>query len=579
MLYKFLKQTHPAMPPHDRGYDAKVWAELDDLFRGGYQILEHAAKYLPKAVGEKDDRYEERLRLAAYIGYFSQIVNVYVAAIFEQPVMVAPAGDAKDPETPGELPDPQSYNAFAEDADLRGCAFAQVLRHVTTWALVKQKCLLAIDFPRTNTELVSRADSDTLGAARPYCYAVEPETLINWEVENEVQRHVDLGDGRSVEFTVGNFAWVVLKKTICAQPSPDVMRAGRVEEYRIWRKTPDGRVIWQVYRTPPIDEGQKLKDDQDIPMVDESPTTFREIPLVELKLPENLWLGNLIGPLNKEHWQRRSALLAAQQRNLLAVPVINLGPETNGFQEAIPSEAQQDPNRAHDYRARLEREGAVILGKDDKFGYASPDPGVYTVVDGELDKLVDEIYRVSGQMASSVSMTGKGVARSGASKALDRKDFVTVVSAIAAIVSDAGRRCYEIISEARGEEVKWCVHGLDGYEDDEDRQLLLEEALQADALEIPSPLFRSLHKIRTALGLVRMTPQEQGLVRQEILAATTAEETMPAPKSTPEEAEDEPGATDRAAAPPNQAGQPPRRTTKPAPPTFRPAKWLLGARA
>jgi len=526
MLYKYLKQTHPAMPPADRGYDAKVWHELDDLFRGGYQILEHAREYLPQAVGEKEDRYLERLRLAAYIGYFSQIVNVYVAAIFDRSVTIVPAGDAEDPETPGELPDPETYEALAEDADLRGCAFVQLLRHVTTWALVKQKCLIAIDFPRIDTQPANRADSDKMGAARPYCYPVEPETLINWETESEVQRRVDLGAGRAVEFTVGRFSWVVLKKTICAQTSPDTMRSGMVEEYKIWRKTADGRVIWQIFRTPPLKEGQTLSDDVDIPLIDESPTTFREIPLVELKLPENLWLGNIIGPLNKEHWQRRSALLAAQQRNLLAIPVFNLGSEGMEFQGAPPAEVQQNPDRAMGFREKLEKEGALIIGEDDKFQFATPDPGVYTVVDKELEKLVDEIYRVSGQMASSVSSTSQALQRSGASKTLDRKDFVTVVSAVAAIVSDAARRCYEVISDARGEEVKWSVHGLDGYEDDEDRQLLLEEALQADALAIPSPMWRALHKIRTALGLVRMTPQEQAEVREQIIAATTAEETM-----------------------------------------------------
>lgn len=551
LKYGLLRQTHAAEPPHDRGYDIDVWRELDDLYRGGYQIQENAEKYLPKSINEDVDRWKERLILAAYIGYFGRITQAYVGAIFDRSVAVAPAGDAEDPETPGELPDREVYDAFARNADLKGCSFEQLLRHATTTALVKGKVLIAVDFPSAPTKPTTRADEDAIGGARPYAYVLEPECLTEWEVESEIQRQMDLGAGRKVEWTVGRFSWCIVKRVLRSRPSPDALRSEPVEEYRIWRKRDDGVVIWQVYRTPPIKNGQRLDDNTEIPLVAEGDTKFREIPIVEIRFPDPLWLGNVIGPLNLEHWRRRSALLAAEQRTLLVIPTIFLGPEVPGFQQPIMSETQQDPERGN--LSQYEKQGYKVLGKDDRLEFPGPNPAPYEVIDKQVNALVDEIYRVAGQMAAGLSST-KGGSRtaSGLSKAYDHKDFTTVVSAIAAIIADGARRVYTTISDARGEQVVWTVHGLSGYEEMEDRDQLLQEALQVDAIDIPSPTFQREYRVDLARKLLPgRDPATQATIRKEIVANTPDEVKQPAaaapPESgvedTPPDSDAEPGST------------------------------------
>lgn len=537
--YGLLNQTRPADPPCDRGYDDATWRELNDLFKGGYTIQVNAAKYIKSSVNELPERYQERLRLAAYINYFGSIVNGYTAAIHRRPVSVTPAADADDDATPGEMPDAETFAEFARNADLRGGTFQRLLHGATETSLVKGKALIAVDFPAMESEPQTRYDSDVMGVARPYAYEVAPEQLIDWEYSSQVQRTASIGKDangadRRVEFTVGKFAWVILKTVAHRRESPTSSRAEPVEEFRMWERLPSGVIVWRLYRTPPVPKSGTIQDDTLIPLVAEGETKFREIPVIELRLPETLWLGNMIGLLCKEHWQRRSALLAGQQRALLPMAMIYLGSELGGFQQAQPSEAQQDPGRGDTLFAYYKKLGFGVLGKEDKLAFEAPPTDAFAIVDKELDALVNEIYRVAGKMAAGVSSTAKALARSGESKRADQDDFLTCVAAIAVIVADAARRVYQVISEALGEQVNWTVHGLDGYEDQEDRAQLLEEALQADSLSIPSKTFKAEFQTRAAIRLLPgASPETQAQIRLEIVQGTSDEETRPPPKEPP----------------------------------------------
>jgi hypothetical protein len=527
MLYGKLSATK-APTRHDRGYDAKVWEELDDLFRGGYVIAAKADKYLFKCVGEdlggSSDRYKERLKLAAYIGYFAQQCNCYGAALFERPVLVMPAGDAEDPNTPGELPDVEVYGEFARNADLRGGSFSEVLKQVTLSALVKGKGIIAVDFPALDGETPNtRAESDATGVSRPYIYEVTAEELINWRYASQVTEVVDVSEaGRTgaVRFSVGRFAWAITKKVIQEREKPEDEDGVTVEEYRVWQRQDDGSITWDLYRIE-ITKDKKLSPEDDIPVEKSSgATTFREIPLVEIKIPEALWLGNVLGPMCLEHYRRRSALLAAQQRALLVIPQVNLGPEVPGVGQPLPAARAQDESRGDDPRQQLERKGYMTFGVGEGVSFPSPQTAAFQIVDQQLKDLVDEIHRIAGRMASSISSTGPGgVDRSGVSKELDQADFCVVLRALGAIVRDGARRIYEIISDARQEDVHWSIHGLDEYAAGDDRQQLLAEGAALGTLPVESPTFRAEAQMRWAQRfLPGLSADTQATIRKEIAA-------------------------------------------------------------
>ena len=162
------------------------------------------------------------------------------------------------------------------------------------------------------------------------------------------------------------------------------------------------------------------------------------------------------------------------------------------------------------------RKGYVVLGKDDDIGFAEPGGAAYELVDKQLEKLVDEMFRVVHQMASSVSATKQALARAAASKAEDRRATEIVLAAYGALVRDFAKRIYDCLSAARGEDVVWTVHGLDKFEL-EDRDGIVKEALSLDAIAIPSPTFRKTYKTKIALALVgNVPPETQDVIREEI---------------------------------------------------------------
>ena len=493
MRYGTLRQRNPAYTP-------ERWEELGDLYVGGYPLVEKASRYMPKFVGESRERYRERLSAASYLSYMGQIADYFVANLFSQELTLTQAADADDPTTAGAAPASDGFwEEFAHDADLRGTPLVKLLREVLTTTLIKGKGLVVVDLPAKGeaapTNLAAEEDS---GEARGYAFESAPEELIDWEPDDR-----------------GGFAWAILHRTIVRRESPAGSRDRIVEEFKVW--THEGEfAAWELFRTAPYKPGEAPKDDDDVPSAGGGTTTFRQIPVLALEVPPGLWVGNKLGVLAREHFTRRSALNAAENKSLFAVPYVKLGPEVTAPGSALPSEVQQNPSRGRDPRGEFNRKGYVVLGKDDAIGFAEPVGGAYELVDKQLDKLVDEMFRVVHQMASSVSATKQALARAAASKAEDRRATEIVLAAYGALVRDFAKRIYDCLSTARGETVVWTVHGLDKFEL-EDRDGILKEALSLDAIAIPSATFRKTYKTRIALALVgNVPPETQDVIREEI---------------------------------------------------------------
>ncbi len=499
MKYGLLRQRNPT-------YTARRWEELDDLYVGGYTLLEKAGQYMPRFVGETPERYAERLSAASYINYIGEIADYFVANLFAQELTVTPASDADNPSTPGAAPrDDGFYAAFAHDADLRGTTFAKVMKTVFTTALIKGKGVVAVDLPMTAAAPVNLAEETALGAARAYAFELPIEQLVDWEYDER-----------------GRFEWAILERVVQRRASPLETRGLLVEEFKVWTLE-GGLARWDLFRTPPHRAGLRIGDDVDVPRVGGGVTTFRQIPLVELEMPAGLWVGNKLGCLAREHFQRRSALNAAENKSLFAIPFVKLGPEVSAPGEAMPSEVQQNPHRGRDPRGEFNRRGYVVLGAEDDIGFREPEGKAYALVERQLEKLVDDMFRVVHQMAASVSATTTALGRAAASKAEDRSATEVVLGAYGALVREFAKRVYECVSSSRRETVIWTPHGLDKF-DLEDRGSVLKEALAVDSLSIPSVTFRKLYKTKLAFALLGNIPQEtQQVIQTEIEEGVEAE--------------------------------------------------------
>ena len=397
MKYGLLSQKNPA-------YTDKRWEELGDLYVGGYDLLEKSSRYMPRFVGESPERYNERLSAASYLNYIGAIADSFVANLFEQELTITQAADATDQSTPGEVPEADGlYAEFAHDADLRGTTFVKLMRQVFTTALVKGKAIIAVDFPTATKRPESLAEEEKLGTSRAYAFDVPIEQLVDWEYGED-----------------GRFEWAIIHRTIERRASPAATRGSVVEEFKVWTLE-GGRARWELYRTRAHKPNEPIKDDEEIKVTAAGTTSFPCIPLLELTMPAGLWVGNKLGCLAREHFTRRSALNAAENKSLFSIPWVKLGPEMSAPGQAVPSEVQQNPRRGRDPRMEFVRRGYVALGKDDDIGFAEPEGKAYILVERQLEKLVDEMFRVVHQMAASVASTRTAVGRAAASKAEDRR--------------------------------------------------------------------------------------------------------------------------------------------------------------
>lgn len=518
MLYGLLNTRNP-----DPEHSLDLLQELQDLYEGGYSILRRAKKYLPKCAGEKEAAYDERVELTSYISYLGQIIDSYVANLFAQDIAVAPAADASDPNSPGKLPDDDFYPEFEQNADLKGTPFANMLRDAFTRALVKRRALIGVDFPVVG-EVKSRADEESQGAGRGYLYEVTLEELYDWHYDEIVRTRVAISEEVSVEFEVGRFAWAILKRTISDRTTPGAKRGLVVEEFKVWDRDDEGRVIWQKYRTLPFDPKTPPKDEDDLKLFASGTTSFKDIPLVEVRIPYGLWVGTKVGPLNKEHWRRRSSLLGAEQQSMAEVAVAYLTGSVPAPNDGEINEIAENVHRAD----KVPRNEVLKLAEKDRFEFAGPSGKAFSIVDAQLDKLVDEMFRTAHQMAASISNTNQALGRSGTSKQEDRHTTTVVLVGYGAIMRDFARRIFKVLSDARNEDVRWQTRGLDHYEM-YDRAEVLSEAVQVDLIAIPSRTWRVAYKTQTAMRLLSgQPPSTQATIAKEIDENTTAEEVLAA---------------------------------------------------
>ncbi len=494
MKYAVLAQQNPDYAP-------KLWREYSLLYHGGHRLRGAAAEFLPRMPGELDERYRQRMQLAAYVNHFNAIVGYFLSNLFTQELTVRPAVDAKDPTTAGSAPiDDGFYSLFARDIDRRGSTLSHLMRETLKGALICKRGLVGIDLPAAPAAAVSSlADEDKLGARRAYAFTIPVEQLIDWENDDD-----------------GRFTLAVLRRTVCERQGLTGSRATYVEEFKCWERDSAGNARWQLFRTPPIALDEKPNPEADVPLAGEGITSFRQIPIVELEAPSGLWVGDLIGGLAREHFQRRSALNSAEADSLCAIPYAKLGSETGAPGGEMPAEVQQSPNRGRDPVGEFKGRGWTVIGAGDDIGFAEPSGRAYEIVDKQLDKLVDEMLRVTRQMAASVSATSTSLGRSGLSKQEDRHATEIVLGELGSAVRDCAKRLYTIVSEARGEDVVWTPHGLDKYELI-DREALLEEADGLDLVAIPSPTFHKHHKVKLALALLgNVPPDTQDAIQKEI---------------------------------------------------------------
>jgi len=433
-LNRHIEQEHP-----DYSARARMWRRYRDLYAGGEQFRLHAAEYLVRRQKEPREVYEERLLRVFYENYVGSIVDWYAATLMrEEPVI-----DLTD----GSAPSREFFGQFVQNCDQRGTTLTQFFRQQLTETLVCGKSYVVVDFPRVRGEAParSRAEEDALGQSRAYLVSYTAEEVINWSYDDR-----------------GEMEWIVIRMSWLKQDG--VKSLG-------WKK----ETRWIYYDR---EHYEIYEQDKEIELVERGRHAFAgigRVPVYELRVSDGLWLTNKAASLQLEHFNKSNALGWALTMGLFAMPVIYSDKEWS----QVVGESYY-----------------IQLGPQDRFGWTEPDGKVYQIAADNLDRLKDEIYRVSFLMQQAGD--SGGAMESGLSKQWDFAVTQEILSAYGDVVKDAMRNILNGVAAARQDEMTVDVVGLDSF----DITNFSVEAADAQSLlnlGIPSPTLKKQVQKRVAL--------------------------------------------------------------------------------
>jgi hypothetical protein len=469
MRLQLLRRRHP-------GCDVETWARYDALFHGGPRLRRELPKLLPRHDVEPLEVYRHRLSQAHYLNHSGPIGTFFAAMLFgSAPVL------RSTPEQPGEV-----YTALKSDCDGQGTDFEAFVAQRFIEALVKRTAYWRVELTAPpSPEAVAGMtlkDYEAAGYGRPRLVGRQAEAIPYWRCDE-----------------AGNFLWVVehdRREELLDWTHEQVIVT---ETWTLWSR--EAATRWGIA----YPKDQPPGDDTEVPQI-APPPHFGQIPLIKLELPETLWLMAFLADPALEHFRKSCGLSWSIDRSCYAMPYFFL------------KNPKQPPTQGAGYYG--------ILGHEDKVEWPSPSNVPYDVVEKRLAVLKDELHRVSIQMARGVDNNAAAVGRSGESKLADAAATEVVLEAYGREVREAFQATLNLVSFALGDSVEWSVEGMDTY-DVADTAAIIENALTAQPLLIPSATYQAEVKTRVALAQLRDADEEvKQKVRDEIRQNTTAEDVM-----------------------------------------------------
>ena len=398
-----IEQEHP-----DYALNARMWKRYQDLYAGGERFRLCAAEYLIPRQKEPADVYRERLARVFYENYIGSIVDWYMATLVrEQPLI-----DIGGPNETGRA----FFTRFISNCDLQGTNLTQFYRQVLTETLVCGKAFVVADFPKISGPALTRAEEDASGRSSAYLVSYRADEVINWSLNDN-----------------GEFDWVVIRTSCLKQDS--VQSFGWKKETR-WIYY--DRAKYQIYEQREGDNPRQTE------LVEEGPHGFAgigKVPVFQVKVSDGLWLTNKTALLQLEHFNKSNALGWALTMGLFATP-------------AIYSDREFTQVTGESYY--------VQLGPQDRFGWTEPEGRVFQIAADNLDRLKDEIYRVSYLMQQAGNNTGQQ--QSGLSKQWDFSVTQEILGAYGNVMKDSMRNVMNRIAEARQDGLTIDVTGLDEFD-------------------------------------------------------------------------------------------------------------------
>lgn len=155
-------------PDNHPEYDeaAPKWRRARDVVAGQDAVHKAGEEYLPRLKDQQGEEYEAYKKRATFFGATKRTVQALHGMVFRK----APAFEMTESDQMAEL---------MADVTLSGIDSAGLSAMVTRECLEVGRCGVLVDFPPVQTEGVTVAQAQQMGA-RPFCVLYKAERIINW---------------------------------------------------------------------------------------------------------------------------------------------------------------------------------------------------------------------------------------------------------------------------------------------------------------------------------------------------------------------------------------------------------------
>ena len=483
-----LKRRHP-----EHIQFCEYWELLTAVVEGGDSMSDNMKrKLLPNPDGRPEEVMMERVKLATYCNKISPILSRFNSELFKNPAV--PIG-SDDPFWSNEF---FKHGALLEGDDDGRASFNTFLMNSMFTALTTGKAIAQID-TKSAVGAVSLAQQKELGELNPYVILHPRTALWDWKSGREGFNFCKL------------HRFQLLQQTWDSAPIPQhtftifYRRGGAVFACKyIVKKIPkDNKPVPPQSFIDTVDDKEVT-----IETVIENAPIFNvrgkfEFPIVTLTLPKPLCMAAQLFDCQKSYSNQTAALEYALYTSNYSMPIIT------GVDDE-DDDPLQNRKMGDGYYLTL-KTGQSITSFERSGG------NIQTAI-SYRSEIKRDIYDVLQQIAMSASDGAAIIARSGVSKAEDRRPEEILLERYGQCVKEFALQVLKPAAIAHGEIVDLKITGYDEFLGFSLTELLEDMAL-IDTANIPSPIFKKevqKHFVKRAARSYDLDPQAVQLALAEI---------------------------------------------------------------
>ena len=487
-MLESLKRKHPEHIAY-----SEYWDLLTAITEGADSMTDAIKrKLLPNPDSRPEPIIRERIKLATYCNKISPILNRFNSELFKNPGI--PTGSS-DPFW-GE--DFFKYGGLLDGDDDGRCSLNTFLSTAMMSALTCGKAIAQID-TKSSSNAISLADQKASGELNPYIILHPRSALWDWKVSRNGFDFCKLHQFQLVQETWDSPRIPQHIFTIYYRQNEKILTS----KYVVKRIPKDNKPLPLM----PFIDAVEAKDIT-IETIIENQPIFNvrgrfEFPIATLTLPKSLWMAAQLFDSQKAYFNQTAALEYALYTNNYSMPVVT-GVDDDS------DDPLQNRRMGDGYYLTL-KTGQQITN------FERSGESIKTAIEYRSE-IKRDIYDVLQQIAMSASDGASIIARSGQSKAEDRRPEQILLERYGQIVKEFILQILKPAAIAHGEIVDWNITGYDeflGFELSE----LLQDMQMINAANIPSPSFKKeiqKHFIKRAARTYDLDPKSVQAALEEV---------------------------------------------------------------